>query len=321
MSQLIINNHLIDEPIENILYQVRKEIKGRKLKDIEVNGDDIKVTCPFHSNGQEKEPDCHIKNDDTGKLQYGTFHCFACDESGNLCKFIGGCFDRDEEFGKQWLLDHYGNIFVERKFILQPITLKKEKEKILDESILDTMQEYHPYMLKRKLDLNICKQFKVKYDPKSECLVFPIYDEHGCFIGITRRSVKNKTFHIENGIDKRHTLYLLNHIIRNNIKKCALVEGQIDALTCYGFGFPAIATLGGICKEQINLLNNSGVRVLYTIFDNDEAGKKFTNFLNKYINEDILVINVVLPEGYKDVNDLDKDLFLKSVKEAEERFI
>ena len=97
MSQLILNNHLIDEPIENILYQVKKEIKNTKLKDIQVNGSDIKVTCPFHNNGQEKEPDCHIKNSDDGDLQYGTFHCFACDESGNLCKFIAKCFDEDDE--------------------------------------------------------------------------------------------------------------------------------------------------------------------------------------------------------------------------------
>ena len=198
MAQLIINNHIIDEPVQNILYQVKKEIRNGKLKDIEVHGSDIKVTCPFHNNGQEKEPDCHIYNSENGELQYGFFHCFACDEAGTLPKFIGGCFDEDEYFGKQWLLEHYGSNFVERKVNLQPILLgKNNNDKILDESILDTMQEYHPYMLRRKLDLDICKQFKVKYDPKSECLVFPVYDEHNKLRLLTRRSVLNKTFIID----------------------------------------------------------------------------------------------------------------------------
>ena len=79
MSQLIINHHLIDEPIENILYQVRREIKNGKLKDIVVQGSDIRVTCPFHNDGHEKEPDCHIKNSEDGELEYGYFHCFRGD--------------------------------------------------------------------------------------------------------------------------------------------------------------------------------------------------------------------------------------------------
>lgn len=304
MSQLIINNHLIDEPIENILYQVRKEIKGRKLKDIEVNGDDIKVTCPFHSNGQEKEPDCHIKNDDTGKLQYGTFHCFACDESGNLCKFIGGCFDEDEEFGKQWLLDKYGNIFIERKIILPEITLNKQKEIILDEAILNDMQDYHPYMLTRKLDLNICKQFNVKYDPKSECLVFPIYDEHNKLKLLTRRSVKNKTFIIDKDVKK--PIYLLNEIINRNLKYCYVCESQINALYLWSLGYPAVALIGKGSTEQYQILNKCGIRHYILCFDGDTAGDKGKNRFIQNINQSIMIDVINVPRG-KDMNDLSKE--------------
>jgi len=305
MSQLIINNHLIDEPIQNILYQIKKEIKTNKLKDIQINGDDIKVTCPFHNNGQEKEPDCHIKNSDEGELQYGTFHCFACDESGNLCKFIAGCFDEeDENFGKQWLLDHYGNIFVERKIILPEITLTKEKDKILDESILDTMQEYHPYMLTRKLDLNICKQFKVKYDPKSECLVFPVYDEHNKLRLLTRRSVLNKTFIIDKNAKK--PVYLLNECLKQHLKSVILVESQINALYAWSLGYPAIAMIGKGSTEQYQILNKCGIRHFILCFDGDEAGDKGRDRFIKSINSSIMIDIVNVPRG-KDLNDLSKE--------------
>ena len=81
MSRLIINNHLIDEPIENILYEVKKEIHNKKLKDIKVNGKDIKVTCPFHKGGQENDADCHINCDENAELPYGYFHCFASSQA------------------------------------------------------------------------------------------------------------------------------------------------------------------------------------------------------------------------------------------------
>lgn len=305
MSRLIINNRLIDEPIENILYQVKKEIKNNKLRDIQINGNDIKVTCPFHKGGQEKDADCHINNDIDSDLQYGYFHCFACDASGNLSKFIAGCFDEDnEEFGKQWLLEHYGNIFVDRKYILPPISLQKENTKYLDESILNNMQDYHPYMITRKLDLNICKQFKVKYDNKSESLVFPVYDEHNKLKMLTRRSVKNKTFIIDKGIDK--PVYLLNEILKQHLNYCFVCESQINALYLWSLGYPAIALIGKGSTNQYNILNKSGIRHFILCFDGDEAGDKgkdrFIQNIKKYIYID--VVNV--PRG-KDMNDLSKE--------------
>lgn len=304
MSQLIINHHLIDEPVENILYQVRREIKNGKLKDIVVQGSDIRVTCPFHNDGHEKEPDCHIKNSEDGELEYGYFHCFACDEAGNLCKFIGGCFDEDEDFGREWLIARYGNIFVERKVVLEPIILDKQKAQVLDESVFEGMQEFHPYMLTRKLDLNICKQFNVKYDPKCECLVFPVYDEHNRLKILTRRSVKNKTFIIDKDVKK--PVYLLNEIIKRNLKYCFICESQINALYLWSLGYPAVALIGKGSPEQYQILNKCGVRHFILCFDGDDAGDKGKNRFIQNMKPSIMIDIVDVPRG-KDMNDLSKE--------------
>lgn len=91
------------------------------------------------------------------------------------------------------------------------------------------MDSFHPYMIKRHLNQDICNKFKVKYDNKSESLVFPVWDENNNLVMLTRRSVLNKTFLIDKGIDK--PVYLLNYIQKENITKCIITEGQIDALT------------------------------------------------------------------------------------------
>ena len=74
-------------------------------------------------------------------------------------------------------------------------------------------------------------------------------------------------------------------------------------------------------NNQIDLLNNSGLRVIYTMFDNDDAGKKFTNILNKRLRKDLFVINVpILYNNKKDINDLTYDEFWNCIEKAENSF-
>lgn len=45
------------------------------------------------------------------------------------------------------------------------------------------------------------------------------------------------------------------------------------------------------------------------MFDNDDAGKRFTEKFNKNIRKDVFVLNCQLPKGKKDINDLSEDEF------------
>ena len=53
MRQLIIDNYVINKPIEEILTLLKLSLTNGKLKDIENKGDDILVTCPHHDGGKE----------------------------------------------------------------------------------------------------------------------------------------------------------------------------------------------------------------------------------------------------------------------------
>lgn len=311
---LIINGRVIDTPIVKILKQVKSEIITGKLATYTEKHDNVIVTCPFHKNGQENHPSCNVYCGEEPTIEYGWFKCFTCGETGPLTKFIGECFNSNQEFGKEWLLERYGNKILERKLELLSIDFTKNKVNYLDEKILDTFQKYHPYMTQRKLTSEIIEKFKIKYDPETKSIVFPVWNEKGKLVMLTRRSVVSKMFMLEE--NKEKPVYLLNFILQNNIKSVYICESQINALTAWSWGYPAVALFGTGAKHQYEILAKSGIRCYNLCFDGDSAGDKGTANFIKNLGDKGALINVIkIPRG-KDVNDLTKEEFDKLVLTA-----
>ena len=318
MSELVINNHIIDASLDKILKTLKSELSNGKLAKIENKGSEFRVTCPNnnHKGGMENKPSCNICATSAGNIEFGYFHCFTCNDSGPLYHFVAECFDRDDEFGKEWLLERFGHTLVDERtssvienldldFVSKNNMLQKNETKYLNETNLDSLQTWHPYMSKRKLSREICEKFKLRYDSKSDCVVFPVYDENSKLYMMTKRSVTGKQFYIDKDADK--PVYLLYHILNNNIKYAIVCESQINALYCQSLGLSAIATFGcNITKRQFDLLNKSCIRHYILAFDGDDAGNRgIKKFINN-IRKDVFVDVLKLPKG-KDINDLTKE--------------
>ena len=302
---LIVNNYLINAPIIEILKKLKSELSNGKLQRIVPKGDDVRVTCPFHKDGVERHESCGVYSGDSDEIMYGNFHCFTCGESGPLWHFIAGCLDKSDDFGKQWLIERFGTLYVNRALNLQEIELSNQSHiKTLDASKLQEMQNFHPYMIQRKLSPEICEKFSVKYDTVSKCLVFPVWDEKNNLVMLTRRSVFNKFFIIDEDAEK--PIYLLNYIKMNNIKKVLVCESQINCLYAWSLGFPAIALFGTGTKYQYEILNKSGIRHYVLCFDGDTAGDKGTERFKNNIRKDVFIDVVKVPRG-KDLNDLSEE--------------
>ena len=313
MSDLRIGNKLITAPIIDIVKQLQKELTNGKLQAWVDKGDNIVVTCPSHKGGLERHPSCAIYCGDSDEVEYGTVHCFTCGLSGPLWHFVAECFDQDDAFGKEWLSERFGNVFVQTSVNIPPIVLNAEKAdiKILRESALDNYQSYHPYMTQRKLTAEVIEKYKIKYDPQSGCIVFPVWDINDNLIFLTRRSVYTKQFIIDKDVDK--PVYLLNFAVKEKVKNLFIAESQINALTLNGWGYPAVALFGTGTKEQIELLNKSGIRCFTLCFDGDEAGDKGIERFLKNIRKDVIVNVIKIPRGL-DVNDMNKEDFTNLVK-------
>lgn len=309
MSDLIINNHIIKKDIRAILETLKAQITNGKLATVKYDVDHVQITCPFHKHGLEKRPSCGIYVGD-GDITWGTTHCFTCGYKGPLWEVIASCLDISTTQAKKWLCDHFSDSVKENNLTISldpPIILNKEKKKelYLDESILDKFQSWHPYMAKRKLSKGICEKFQVKYDPQSECLVFPVRDIRGRLKFLTRRNVNTKEFIIDKNVEKE--VYLLDSIIKNSSKSIYICESQINALTLQSYGYPAVALFGTGTPYQYTQIKKSGVLKGFLCFDGDDAGRKGTlKFIENF--PDMLLSVIMIPEG-KDVNDLTREEF------------
>ena len=309
--ELIIRNKIIDSPIDVILHTLKSELNNGKLKDIlPENKDNIAITCPSHKDGRESNPSCQVyTRTDNDQVEYGKVHCFTCGYTQSLPEFITDCFDEEEGFGEEWLLERFGTSFNQNARFLPEIDLNKNiKQEYLDESILKEFNYYHPYMWERKLTKEVVDKFHIGYDDKRKCIVFPVWDEKNNLVMLTSRSVINKSFYIDENKDK--PVYLLNFINKENIKTVYVAESQINALTLWSWGYPAIALIGTGSYEQYNILNKSGIRNYILCLDGDQAGDKGSERFIKNIRNDVFVSRKNIPQG-KDVNDLSKEEFDK----------
>ena len=310
---LEIDSRIIEKPIKEILEKVRTETG--KLQFIEEKGDYLRVTCPFHKGGFESHPSCSVYIKEDGEFPVGTFNCFTCHESGDFIKFLSGCFERSKDFCKNWLLENFAESFVKTNLYLKPIELTRHLannagETILDENILLSFENYHPYMKTRKLSDDVIKKYEIKYDPKTKSLVFPVRDLNNNLIGLSRRSVEYKRFDLPRFNNK--PVYLLNDKVTRKVKKVFVVESQINALTLESWGYDAVALFGTGSKYQYEQLNNSGILYYILAFDGDVAGQKGAKRFKHNVKG--IIDELKIPEG-EDVNDLSKEEFEKILNE------
>lgn len=167
---LILDNKAITTDIITILKAIRNETKRKFFKDIRVKGTYAMITCPLHANADEKHPSCGIVIDPKDP-KYGYIHCFTCGEVLSLPQLVEHCFDEKPGFGKEWLIERFGDTFFQQELLLADIELNPKLEvkqnKILDESILQEYNYYHDYMWKRGLTQEVVDRFKVGFNPKT----------------------------------------------------------------------------------------------------------------------------------------------------------
>lgn len=313
---LIINHRNIVTPIKTILETIRHETNGKYFKDIYEKGDNVLCTCPFHSSGQERKPACNIVSNRASEYDvYGTFNCFACKEKGQLPRLVGRCFCEDDEdfaaFGEQWLTERFGNVYVDEIDFLPEIQLENKKlylsEAVLKNYQYDNKDALDYLMNKRRISKDVIDYFKVGFNPVTNSITFPCWDEKSRLVGIFERSIYNKHFHIPEITPK--PIYLLNEAIKNSYTTIYVAESQINALTLYSWGIPAIALFGTGSSEQYKMLRRSGIRVFILAFDGDEAGRRGREKFIKNMSYDCMLGYVDMPEG-KDVNDLSYEQFM-----------
>lgn len=224
----------------------------RSFKVIDATTDEVRCICPWH-------------RDRSGHLYVnsvtGLYLCFVCGAKGSLGTKETPPADESDVRAK---LDKLRN--------------PHQKPKFHTEAWLDQFSGNLSYWIdERKIPEEWVQKFRLGYDPFSGRATLPLRDMHGNILGVTYRRLDDgrpKYLHPNEFPIGRH-LYGAWMIGEN--RTIALVEGQIDAIKCWSERVPAVAAMGSrLTRDQVRVLQRSGVHRVVCMFDNDSAGRKGT---------------------------------------------
>lgn len=316
--------------VEEIVEELRRELKGKLLKDLEDIGTNLMVTCISHKDGQENNPSLgilkHDKYSGGAVIPAGTVNCFTCGYTASLPEFISNCFGYNDggQYGYKWLIKHFGIEPGNRpdiKVNMERFTGKSEEDngEYVTEEELECYRYIHPYMQERKLTEKVIEYFDVGYCRETNSITFPVHDKDGNVLFIQRRRVKGKGFHFPKGSDNSGILYG-EYQLRKNLtwaKEVWVTESVIDALTLWGYRIPAVALFRAMAtKKQIELLRRLPVRKIVLALDNDEAGRDGVDLIFNALRGEKLLYRLDLGE-YKDVNEAPAEV----IKNAEPKLL
>lgn len=195
------------------------------------------------------------------------------------------------------------------------LRLEEPAPEPLDPAILDQYRFRHPYLSERRgIEEKYQRGFRVGYDRASRAVTFPWFDRHGRLVNVKFRSVVDKRFwYLPSGQPIKNHLYGLHHVHRKGERRVFLVESEIDAITLWQAGFPAIA-LGGasMSPAQKGLILQSPIEELVLATDNDAAGRRIADSVANQLNGYLSLWRMEIPEDKKDVNDLTREELIEA---------
>ena len=308
---LVVYNKVIETPIKDLVEMLRQQLYVfhiDKLQRVEYKQRNARITCPIHKGGHEHTPSCDILLYDKGGVPAGTVSCFACGYRASFVKFVGDCLEIPYRQAAEWVLSisKYSLLDDVRDIPELEINEFKNNYNKLMPVTLEELKEYdyiHPYMFKRGLTDELIDKFEIGYDPKTKCLTFPVYVDGKCLF-VARRSVTHKMFNMPKNLYPK-PIYGLDYITDDEVYVC---ESILNALTIWKYGKQAIALLGTGSHDQINMLNNTGIRRFILALDGDEGGMNGTKRLIEGLTNSIVTI-LKTPTDGRDINDLTKEEF------------
>ena len=293
--------------IQNIIIQkidLPQFIKDYAHVELVRKGNGWRCKCPIHENSVNPEA---MYVDDRGG-----YYCFACNSGGNVINFLSD-------------YEHISySAATERLASMLNINLKDDAE-YQDQKRLE--DKFNGYKKKGLAGVDNVKQYLTEkrgfteetiqtfelgmWDGK---MTIPLLDANGRTVGMAVRQfdAKPKYMNCRNNLlyDKSEFLFGLDkarRLIKNTVY---VVEGYMDAISGYQMGIPTVAYCSNeLHRDQIRMLNSYLRRDTTVVIcpDNDDAGKKRIPRVRDYfkaISPSRQVRVVLMPDGYKDMNDL-----------------
>jgi DNA primase len=287
---------------------VRAELEAFEWTRATWTDDRLIAASPFR---YDKTPSFYVYLTDTPTSKAGYWGDPGADDPacgrGGIVKLLAFLRNETEYDTFEYLRYKYGDYAAESEDItLNPLRLEvKETRRPLPMTLLDRYHFRHPYLERRGISEAVQRLMRVGYDRTRQAVVIPWFNANGTLGNVKYRSVRSKTFWYEKGGRPiREMVYGLDVIYSRKIRRAAIIEAEVDAMTLMSAGIPAIATGGAAFSDfKRELIAKSPLEEVVLFRDNDTAGRKWRNQavagLFPYIDVRIALVSA----AFKDVNE------------------
>jgi len=185
------------------------------------------------------------------------------------------------------------------------LTLPARRITRIDDGILDGYRYRSPYLAGRGISEGVQRLMRIGYDKQRRAITIPWFNPDGSLGNVKYRRTDSKTFwYAPGGRPIREMLYGINIAYERRIKRAAIVEAEIDALTLMSAGIFAIATGGtAFTAAKADLLLRSPIEELIIFRDNDSAGRAWRNAIVSAVGDRMDVRLALVDRRYKDINE------------------
>lgn len=291
-----------------------------------------KIICPFH---EDVNPSMIID------LEEGRWFCFGCQLSGDAVKFVQLMEYKLNKMNDLQAYNKYLKILKSKE--CSDIKFEqyfKRSQKPPDRELYNQAYDYYyglkkndwqndsgpselidikSYMMNRGFDLstlNKCRA-KITYN-KNYPIIFPMLD-NGKFKGwvcrTTDRAMEKKRKYLYNEGFKRARTLVGDYGHKDYV---IVVEGYMDRLKFIQYGEENVVAILGwkMSAEQIEKLKKRNITKVISALDNDECGRKGTEYLRKFFE----VTRFTYLKSIKDPGDMDEKSFKKMFKRTMRNF-
>ena len=264
-----------------------------------LRGNKLQSCSPFRL---EKKPSFAVNLDtgvwiDSGAIEKEWY-------KGNFIKLLAFLMECTYEDAKLYLNQKYNLMGTDVNSLDLNINLTLKSNFI--EPVLELIPVYTRYLtVTRGISEPVQDLFKTS--AIKDAVAFPIVDHKGNLVNIKYRKTTSKIFWYENRMPIKQYLYGMYQVLQGSFDYCYVVEGEIDALTIWTNGLPAVATFGAnITPRQLHQLKKLKRVIIAT--DNDAVGRQFHDKLVHELLPFVKLYSLKLYKQYKDINEVPTNL-------------
>ena len=291
-----------------------------------------KIICPFH---EDVNPSMIVD------LEEGRWFCFGCQLSGDAAKFVQLMEYKLNKSNDLKAYNKYLKILKSKECSDIKFEQYSKRQKPPDRELYNQAYDYYyglkkndwqndsgpselidikSYMMNRGFELNTLNKCRAKITyNKNYPIIFPMLD-NGKFKGwvcrTTDKEIEKKRKYLYNEGFKRARTLVGDY---GNKDYVIVVEGYMDRLKFIQYGEENVVAILGwkMSAEQIEKLKKRNITKVISALDNDECGRKGTEYLKKFFE----VTRFTYLKSIKDPGDMDKKSFKKMFERTMKKFI